>query len=176
MCIRDRSSDIIDLKKRLARIIVGYTYDEKPVTAGDLKAEGAMTALLKDALKPNLVQTLEQMCIRDSPSAGLPRHRSLPGFPDIAWRRLPWRSWSPAWRRRGMILQAVLDFSVSVPPDPYQGPWPAGPSGSLWQRWPGCFRIPGKPRPPPGWSARCGRKSGSGGPGSGIFCWPPPPP
>ena len=53
------SSDIIDLKKRLGRIIVGYTYAGKPVTAHDLKAEGAMAALLKDALKPNLVQTLE---------------------------------------------------------------------------------------------------------------------
>ena len=53
------ASSISDLKVRLSRIIVGYTYDNKPVTAGDLKAVGAMTALLKDALKPNLVQTLE---------------------------------------------------------------------------------------------------------------------
>ena len=53
------SSSITDLKERLSRIIVGYTYDDKPVTAGDLKAAGAMAALLKDALKPNLVQTLE---------------------------------------------------------------------------------------------------------------------
>ena len=53
------ASSITDLKNRLARLIVGYTYDGKPFTAGDLKAEGAMTALLKDALKPNLVQTLE---------------------------------------------------------------------------------------------------------------------
>ncbi len=53
------ASSITDLKKRLAKLIVGYTYDDKPITAGDLKAEGAMTALLKDALKPNLVQTLE---------------------------------------------------------------------------------------------------------------------
>ena len=53
------SKSITDLKEHLSRIIVGYTYDEKPVTAGDLKAVGAMTALLKDALKPNLVQTLE---------------------------------------------------------------------------------------------------------------------
>ncbi|MBQ1183432.1 MAG: formate--tetrahydrofolate ligase [Clostridia bacterium] len=53
------SSSIDDLKERLSKIIVGYTYDEKPVTAGDLKAVGAMTALLKDAIKPNLVQTLE---------------------------------------------------------------------------------------------------------------------
>ena len=53
------ASDIADLKARLSRIIVGYTYDDKPVTAGDLKAVGAMTALLKDAIKPNLVQTLE---------------------------------------------------------------------------------------------------------------------
>lgn len=53
------ASSITDLKNRLSRLIVGYTYDDKPVTAGDLKAEGAMTALLKDALKPNLVQTLE---------------------------------------------------------------------------------------------------------------------
>jgi len=56
MCL---AGDIDDLKARLARIIVGYTYDGKPVTAGDLKAQGAMAALLKDALKPNLVQTLE---------------------------------------------------------------------------------------------------------------------
>ncbi len=53
------ASSITDLKERLGRIIVGYTYDEKPVTAGDLGAVGAMAALLKDALKPNLVQTLE---------------------------------------------------------------------------------------------------------------------
>ncbi len=53
------ASDISDLKRSLSKIIVGYTYDDKPVTAGDLKAVGAMTALLKDALKPNLVQTLE---------------------------------------------------------------------------------------------------------------------
>lgn len=53
------ANSIRDLKERLSRIIVGYTYDDKPVTAGDLKAVGAMTALLKDALKPNLVQTLE---------------------------------------------------------------------------------------------------------------------
>ena len=53
------ASDITDLKARLGRIIVGYTYDERPVTAGDLNAAGAMAALLKDALKPNLVQTLE---------------------------------------------------------------------------------------------------------------------
>ncbi|MBR5473739.1 MAG: formate--tetrahydrofolate ligase [Clostridia bacterium] len=53
------ASSITDLKERLSRIIVGYTYDDKPITAGDLKAVGAMTALLKDAIKPNLVQTLE---------------------------------------------------------------------------------------------------------------------
>ncbi len=59
MAVLCLSDSISDLKARLARIIVGYTYDERPVTAGDLKAEGAMCALLKDALKPNLVQTLE---------------------------------------------------------------------------------------------------------------------
>ncbi len=53
------SNSITDLKERLSRIIVAYTYDEQPVTAGMLNAHGAMTALLKDALKPNLVQTLE---------------------------------------------------------------------------------------------------------------------
>ena len=53
------ANSITDLKERLSRIVVGYTYDDKPVTAGDLKAVGAMAALLKDALKPNLVQTLE---------------------------------------------------------------------------------------------------------------------
>ena len=59
MAVLCLASGIADLKARLSRIIVGYTYDEKPVTAGDLKAAGAMAALLKDALKPNLVQTLE---------------------------------------------------------------------------------------------------------------------
>ena len=59
MAVLCLSSSISDLKARLSRIIVGYTFDGKPVTAGDLKAQGAMTALLKDALKPNLVQTLE---------------------------------------------------------------------------------------------------------------------
>ena len=59
MAVLCLASDIMDLKARLARIIVGYTYDDKPVTAGQLKAQGAMAALLKDALKPNLVQTLE---------------------------------------------------------------------------------------------------------------------
>lgn len=53
------STSIRDLKERLSRIVVAHTYDKKPVTAGDLKAAGAMAALLKDALKPNLVQTLE---------------------------------------------------------------------------------------------------------------------
>ncbi len=59
MAVLCLASDITDLKARLSRIIVGYTYEEKPVTAGDLHAAGAMAALLKDALKPNLVQTLE---------------------------------------------------------------------------------------------------------------------
>ena len=56
LCLAD---SIADLKDRLSRIIVGYTYADEPVTAGDLKAQGAMAALLKDAIKPNLVQTLE---------------------------------------------------------------------------------------------------------------------
>ncbi|MBR2257065.1 MAG: formate--tetrahydrofolate ligase [Blautia sp.] len=63
MAVLCLASDILDLKARLSRIIIGYTYgkasEQKPVTAGDLHAEGAMAALLKDALKPNLVQTLE---------------------------------------------------------------------------------------------------------------------
>ena len=59
MAVLCLSSSITDLKARLSRMIVGYTYDDKPVTCGELKAAGAMTALLKDALKPNLVQTLE---------------------------------------------------------------------------------------------------------------------
>ena len=56
LCLAD---SVADLKERLARIIVGYTYDDAPVTCADLKAQGAMAALLKDAIKPNLVQTLE---------------------------------------------------------------------------------------------------------------------
>ena len=59
MAVLCLSSSITDLKERIKRIIIGYTYDNKPVTAGELNAHGAMTALLKDALKPNLVQTLE---------------------------------------------------------------------------------------------------------------------
>ena len=59
MAILCLANSIEDLKARLANIIVGYTYSGEPVTAGQLKAAGAMTALLKDALKPNLVQTLE---------------------------------------------------------------------------------------------------------------------
>ena len=59
MAVLCLSKDIDDLKDRLSKIIIGYTYDDKPVTCGQLKAQGAMTALLKDAIKPNLVQTLE---------------------------------------------------------------------------------------------------------------------
>ena len=59
MAVLCLAADIPDLKARLGRMVVGYTYDDKPVTAADLKAQGAMAALLKDALKPNLVQTLE---------------------------------------------------------------------------------------------------------------------
>jgi len=59
MAVLCLSGDIDDLKARISRIVVGYTFDDKPVTAGQLKAQGAITALLKDALKPNLVQTLE---------------------------------------------------------------------------------------------------------------------
>ncbi len=65
MAVLCLAKDITDLKERLSRIIIGYTYgkiaEQKPVTAGDLKAHGAMAALLKDALKPNLVQTLEKV-------------------------------------------------------------------------------------------------------------------
>ena len=59
MAVLCLARDITDLKERLSRIIVGYTYDDKPVTCGQLNAQGAMTALLKDAIKPNLVQSLE---------------------------------------------------------------------------------------------------------------------
>ena len=59
MAVLCLSSDLTDLKARLARIVVGRTFDDKPVTAGDLKAQGAMAALLRDAMRPNLVQTLE---------------------------------------------------------------------------------------------------------------------
>ena len=59
MAVLCLASDIADMKERLGKIVVGYTFDEQPVTAGDLNAAGAMAALLKDAFKPNLVQTLE---------------------------------------------------------------------------------------------------------------------
>ncbi len=65
MAVLCLAKDITDLKERLSRIVIGYTYgkvaEQKPVTAGDLQAHGAMAALLKDALKPNLVQTLEKV-------------------------------------------------------------------------------------------------------------------
>ena len=60
MAILCLSKNIDDLKERISKIIVGYSYDDEPVTAGQLKAQGAMAALIKDALKPNLVQTLEK--------------------------------------------------------------------------------------------------------------------
>ncbi|WP_237359079.1 formate--tetrahydrofolate ligase, partial [Salmonella enterica] len=56
LCLAD---SLTDLKERLKKCILGYTYDNEPITVADIKAEGAMTVLLKDALKPNLVQTLE---------------------------------------------------------------------------------------------------------------------
>lgn len=59
MAILCLAKDLVDLKDRLSRIVVAYNYDSEPITAGDLKAQGAMTALLKEAIKPNLVQTLE---------------------------------------------------------------------------------------------------------------------
>ncbi len=59
MAVLCLASSITDLKARLSRIVIGYTYDDEPVTAGQINAAGAMTALLKDALKPNLVQSLE---------------------------------------------------------------------------------------------------------------------
>ena len=64
MAILCLSRDLKDLKQRLANIVVGYNYQEQPVTAGDLQVQGALTALLRDALKPNLVQTLENtLCV-----------------------------------------------------------------------------------------------------------------
>ncbi len=59
MAVLCLSKDIDDLKERVSKIIIGYTYDDKPVTVGQIKAQGAVAALLKEALKPNLVQTLE---------------------------------------------------------------------------------------------------------------------
>lgn len=56
LCLAD---DLMDMKQRFAKIVIGYTYDKKPVTAADLQAQGAMALLMKDAIKPNLVQTLE---------------------------------------------------------------------------------------------------------------------
>ena len=73
MAILCLSKDINDLKEKLANIIVGYTYDGEPVKAGDFHAEGAAAALLKDALKPNLVQTLENTpaIVHGGPSANI---------------------------------------------------------------------------------------------------------
>src|SRR5437762_1402978 len=76
MAIFCLASNLDDLKKRLSNIIIGYTRDRKPVRAGELKAHGPMTALLKDALSPNLVQTLEgtPAFIHGGPFANLARH------------------------------------------------------------------------------------------------------
>ncbi len=73
MAIFCLASDLDDLKDRVARITIGYTYEGTPVTAGQLKAEGAITALLKDAFQPNLVQTLEgtPVCIHGGPFANI---------------------------------------------------------------------------------------------------------
>ena len=59
MAILCLANDLADLKQRIGRIVVGYTRDQQPIIASQLKAQGAMTALLRDAIKPNLVQTLE---------------------------------------------------------------------------------------------------------------------
>src|SRR5207248_2071582 len=76
MAIFCLASDLEDLKKRLSNIIIGYTRDRKPVRAGELKAHGAMAALLKEALAPNLVQTLEgtPAFVHGGPLANLARH------------------------------------------------------------------------------------------------------
>ena len=91
MAVLCLASDITDLKNRLARLVVGYTYDEKPVTAGDLNAQGAMAALLKDALKPNLVQTLEHTPAFVQCPACCPGKYGYP-----AWR--PAGCWQRRWR------------------------------------------------------------------------------
>ena len=73
MAILCLARDLMDLKERISRILVAYTWDNRPVYAGDLKAAGAMTVLLKDALKPNLVQTLENtpVLMHGGPSANI---------------------------------------------------------------------------------------------------------
>ena len=78
MAIFCLATSISDLKERLSKIVCAYTYDGKPVTAGDIGAAGAMTALLKDALDPNLVQTLENnpAIIHGGPFANIAHGRS----------------------------------------------------------------------------------------------------
>ena len=74
MAILCLSTDLMDLKKRISRIVVGYTYDREPVTVGQLGFEDAITILLKDAIKPNLVQTLDHTpaIVHGGPFATLP--------------------------------------------------------------------------------------------------------
>src|SRR5258708_10022939 len=74
MAILCLSTSLDDLKERLGKIVAGYTRDQKPVLARDLQAHGAMTVLLKDAIKPNLVQTLENnpAFIHGGPFANIP--------------------------------------------------------------------------------------------------------
>ena len=91
MAILCLSKDILDLKDKVASIIVGYTYDDQPVTVADLKIQGAVAAVLKDALKPNLAQTLEHTpdLSRISPMAAIP-----------SWRPEWHSSWPISWSQK----------------------------------------------------------------------------
>ena len=126
MAVLCLASDITDLKARLGRMIVAYTFDGKPVTAHNLKAEGAMTALLKDALKPNLVQTLEgtPTLIHGGPFANIAHGCNSVTATRMALKlgdyvvteagfgadlgaekfRTPWSSWPPCARSRATAV------------------------------------------------------------------------
>ncbi len=153
MAVLCLASDILDLKARLGRIIVGYTYAGAPVTAHDLKAEGAMAALLKDALKPNLVQTLEhtpaldpwrpvcqhrpRLQLRhghpDGPEAGRLRHhggglRRRPGGGEVPGHQVP---------HGGTDADAVVLVATVRALKNHGGAAKADLARRTWRRWSG---------------------------------------
>ena len=106
LCLAD---DLADLKSRLGRIIVAYNFDGEPITADDLKATGAMAALLKDAVKPNMIQTLEHTpaLVHGGPFANIAHGcNSVPGDENGAQaeRYHDHRGWIRGGSRRGKIL------------------------------------------------------------------------
>ena len=120
MAIFCLATSISDLKERLSRIVCAYTYDGKPVTAGEIGAAGAMTALLKDALDPNLVQTLENNPATAAPLPTLPTAATACWPPSSAFRwqttPSPRQALVPIWaRRNSWISSAAMPVLPPLP-------------------------------------------------------------